>query len=453
MDSDEQDPSGYRLSGSGSHDVNDKFLEQIGLYRKHTAPDASCLFRAVAEQRYDVQLHHDRVRRECVAYMRANRTRFEQDIDRDFELYMESMLQPESHGTLLELKALALCHGANVLLYKPNTDGHWVVNDPSHDRMWRMFVDRNLHFDTIYTMEYMRTAALCQAIVYEVLYKSVLRLPDVDFAVEVMLRGVCGTAEVQDHGETVARAIDGRRLPLCRNVANTSCALSIPQLCHFHNPDGFELVQQYFNVHGTVEGCRKYIGEHFPSRADMQSPLLPVANVSCVQQLLSMGIAPISYTAAKALDPHMYRNTELDSWLATHVEPPFQGRKASPVDNTPEPQQPVIVDETVCLDPPQRQEQQLTTPDMFKPPLGLYDRTGRMYQAVYVDPAGNFLPILTPMPIPLEGIASEMKEPRQEVIVDETLVGTDYPAYLKALKSSKTPGTMVDLKALSALYR
>uniref|UniRef100_A0A182N662 OTU domain-containing protein n=1 Tax=Anopheles dirus TaxID=7168 RepID=A0A182N662_9DIPT len=444
-DDDGQDPWGSRNFGEGCRDMpdlHDKFLERIGLYRKHTAPDASCLFRAVAEQRYDVQLHYDRVRRECVAYMRANRTRFEKDIHWDFELYMDNMLLPKSYGTLLELKALALCHGANVMLYKPYSDGYWVVNEPSHERMWRMFVDRDNHFDTVYTMDYMRTAAYCQAIVYQVLYNNVLCLPDVEYAVEVMLHDEDATLEELEDGGTVAHTGDGRRLPLSRNGADTSCALSYPQLCHFHNPDGFEPIQRFFELYGTVEGCRKYIGEDFPHRTRMQNPLLPDANVSCVRQLLSMGIAPIPYTAAKALDPHIYRNVEFDLWLTMHYEEretrrsmcqsrakylkPFRYANAvmlrnqyytgrsrdSPFVVEEELQQPVVAEETVCMDPPppQGHDQQFTSHAMSLRPYG--ERLPPVYriivnQAAIVSspsPAPPDLPALPVFPAPPEAV-------------------------------------------------
>lgn len=51
-------------------DPYDQFLEHEGFYRKHTARDSTCLFRVVSEQVFDVQLYHDKVRADCVQFMR-----------------------------------------------------------------------------------------------------------------------------------------------------------------------------------------------------------------------------------------------------------------------------------------------------------------------------------------------------------------------------------------------
>lgn len=41
---------------------------------------------------------------------------------------------------------------------------------------------------------------------------------------------------------------------------------------------------------------------------------LPDKYISCVRQLINVGITPFPYKVAKALDPDIYRNTEFDSW-------------------------------------------------------------------------------------------------------------------------------------------
>uniref|UniRef100_A0A182QIM3 OTU domain-containing protein n=1 Tax=Anopheles farauti TaxID=69004 RepID=A0A182QIM3_9DIPT len=297
-------------------DLHDKYLESLGLFRKHTSPDASCLFRAVSEQRYDVQLHHERIRRECVAYMRENRSLFEKEIKWDFDLYMEKMMQPDTYGTLLELKALAMRHKADVQLYKPNSDGIWVVQKYDHYRVWNLFVDRDNHFDSVYSLGYIQLAAICQAISYVVLYKKVMRLPDIEFAVERMLYDPEGNKMMysNEYGGLFAYMADGRRIQM-QSAAGTCCVLKYPNLCHFHNLDDYDLIQRFFNVYGVEEGCRKYLGNNFREGLRKSDPLLPKAVMSCVRQLLDMNITPIPYKVAKALAPNIYRNVEYDVWL------------------------------------------------------------------------------------------------------------------------------------------
>lgn len=55
----------------------DRWLEEMGFYRKRIARDSSCLFRAVSENIYNSQHHFRKVRQDCVAYMAENRAIFE----------------------------------------------------------------------------------------------------------------------------------------------------------------------------------------------------------------------------------------------------------------------------------------------------------------------------------------------------------------------------------------
>lgn len=55
-------------------DPYDKHLDQIGYYRKHTARDATCLFRVISEQMYGAQIYHPDIREICVKYMAINQS-------------------------------------------------------------------------------------------------------------------------------------------------------------------------------------------------------------------------------------------------------------------------------------------------------------------------------------------------------------------------------------------
>ncbi|KAK2545442.1 hypothetical protein Q9966_001258 [Columba livia] len=57
----------------------DEYLASLGLYRKMTAKDASCLFRAVSEQLFSSQIHHTEVRKACVSFMREHQHKFESE--------------------------------------------------------------------------------------------------------------------------------------------------------------------------------------------------------------------------------------------------------------------------------------------------------------------------------------------------------------------------------------
>ncbi|KAB0353465.1 hypothetical protein FD755_023832 [Muntiacus reevesi] len=59
----------------------DEYLGSLGLFRKLTAKDASCLFRAISEQLFCSQVHHLEIRKACVSYMRENQQTFESVIN------------------------------------------------------------------------------------------------------------------------------------------------------------------------------------------------------------------------------------------------------------------------------------------------------------------------------------------------------------------------------------
>lgn len=321
-----RDPPPDRCFGAGtmqSFEMPDKFLEKIGLYRKNTPLDGTCLFRAVAEQVFDVQLHHDRVRKDCVQYMRANRHVFRKDIQWEFDLYMNNMQLPTTYGTLLELKALAMRYRRNVILYEAYTQGRTMVSgfedhDPlrTDDEPLRLFKNAN-QFDSVYRMEFMKTAALCQSIVYNLLYSSVMHIPDVEYAVERMLHHKERACETYFDGTTpIAVLSDGRRMELTQDAAGTRCMLSNPRLCHFHNQGDFVYIKRFFQQHGVAAGCERYLGDQLvkTERLRMVDPLLYDRALSCVHQLIEMKIMPMPYRIAKALDPNIYRNVEYDVW-------------------------------------------------------------------------------------------------------------------------------------------
>uniref|UniRef100_A0A182W5E5 OTU domain-containing protein n=1 Tax=Anopheles minimus TaxID=112268 RepID=A0A182W5E5_9DIPT len=297
-------------------DIYNKFLEQLGFYRKHTAVDSTSLYRVVSELCYDIQVYHFKVRMECVKFMRNNRGIFAKDIKFGYDSYVNNLARPRTYGSLLELKALALRYKANVFVFEPLTHGKWYIYNPKYKTTWRIYVGRNNHFDAVYSLEYIKQAAECQSIVYQLLYKNVLGLPDVEYAVERMLHDPEGkhiTYETNEEGITTASTPDGLQMPLSKR-SDTQCVLIYSHLCHFHNQYNFGLIEEFFSRYGSDEGCRVYIGNYFQGKTGKPNPLLTDANISCVRQLLALGITPFPYKVAKSLDPCIYRNVEYDVW-------------------------------------------------------------------------------------------------------------------------------------------
>uniref|UniRef100_A0A182MG28 OTU domain-containing protein n=1 Tax=Anopheles culicifacies TaxID=139723 RepID=A0A182MG28_9DIPT len=332
-----------REFGSGCRetpDIYNKFLEQLGYYRKHAATDSTSLFRVVSELQYDVQLYHWKVRLECVRFMRNNRGIFAKDVKYSYDSYVNNLTRTRTYGNLLELKALGLRYKANIFLFEPLTHGKWYIYNSKYKTTWRIYFGRDNHFDAVYPLEYMKVAAECQSIVYQLLYKDVLGLPDVEYAVERMLHDPDDKYiqyEKDADGTTIAITPDGLQMQLSK-PGNTQCALMYSHLCHFHNQDNFDSIHEFFCLYGSDAGCRVYIGEYCQDRTSKPNPLLTDANSSCVRQLLALGITPFPYKAAKSLDPCIYRNVEYDVWREVRLakinelleaEKRFQNEKTS----------------------------------------------------------------------------------------------------------------------------
>lgn len=158
------------------------------------------------------------------------------------------------------------------------------------------------------------------ALVYEMLYKKVYKLPDIEYSVETMLHSDINhepSFHEYGHGDEYATHIvfqDGRMFELDRPgifycvsmkiydyfnqsyffLENTRCILRNPDLCHFHN-ENFEE-----DMHKDTNRYEKSV--------------LPDKYCSCVRQLLFDGITPFPYKVAKSLDQNIYRNVEFDSW-------------------------------------------------------------------------------------------------------------------------------------------
>lgn len=253
---------GFGFGCRETPDIYDKFLQELGYYRKHTALDTSSLFRVVSEQQHGIQKYHEKVRKDCVMYMHSHKAQFVKDIKWGFEAYMNNMSRMRTHGTLLELKALALLYNANVLLFEPFAEAKWFLHSAANDTVWRVFYGRNNHFDSIYTTEYMINMAECQSIVYDILYTRVLGVPDVQYAVERMLHDPDDTKTTyseDEEGRQIATTEDGRQLVLSQ-PHETKCVLIYSHLCHFHNSTSFDAIQRFFAVYGSDEGTGCTLG-------------------------------------------------------------------------------------------------------------------------------------------------------------------------------------------------
>lgn len=246
-----------------------------------------------------------------------------QTIDRDIDVYLNDLAKPRTHGTLVELRALAHLFARNVMLFEEFDTGHWLIQEPAYadNACLMLFCTAENHFDSVYEQAYIEDAAYCQALCYEILYTNVFKLPDVEYAVERMLHDptdgtVINTTtylsnEFYDEYEESILLSDQRYFRLDR-PETTRCVLEDYRMCHFHNAHFDDFWMHLRAELVATDGAAAH-DQHEKVRKMLQS-LLPHKHQSCVRQLLNEGITPFSYKVAKALDPCIYRNIEYDTW-------------------------------------------------------------------------------------------------------------------------------------------
>uniref|UniRef100_A0A8C0VJY9 OTU domain-containing protein 4 n=1 Tax=Cyanistes caeruleus TaxID=156563 RepID=A0A8C0VJY9_CYACU len=243
----------------------DRYLRSQGLYRKKVAKDGSCLFRAVAEQVLYSQSRHIDVRMACVDYLRKHREKFEAFIEGPFEDYLKSLENPQEWVGQVEISALSLMYKKDFIIYQePNASPSRVTENGFSDKVLLCFSNGN-HYDIVYPIEYAEKAALCQSLLYELLYEKVF---DMDVKKIMAELSAVGVTE-ESNGSSEVSASDSED----DNYRSKATTVS------------------------DMNGMKSLSGnKHLESNGNPTSLVLP-------KKVL------------KSLDPLVYRNVEYDVWL------------------------------------------------------------------------------------------------------------------------------------------
>lgn len=156
------------------------------------------------------------------------------------------------------------------------------------------------------------------AIVYNVLYSGVYKLPDVNYAVERMLHDQEEKVTLPLENNPDQFVTQSGEINSFDSHEDTNCVLKDPKTCHFHNQINFE---ETVEEHKDAITIINRVDEQ--GRVKIYKPIdgfLHDKNKSCVRQLLDEGITPFPYKVAKALDPSIYRNTEFELWSENRKE-------------------------------------------------------------------------------------------------------------------------------------
>ncbi|XP_063793393.1 putative bifunctional UDP-N-acetylglucosamine transferase and deubiquitinase ALG13 isoform X1 [Pseudophryne corroboree] len=262
----------------------DEYLGSLGLYRKLTAKDASCLFRAVSEQLFYCQIHHNEIRKICVSFMRKNEKLFDSYVEGPFEKYLERLEDPKESAGQLEISALSLIFNQNFILYKSPGKPPTYATDHNCDGKIMLCCSTNGHYDSVFTKTFQTTAAICQAVLYECLYRDVFGVDERELIAAVELFR-SGTKKNRNSASTGSEDANYDSNPDHNKASNDSRA------------DEWEKK----DCENTTEEMAKHNTE--------ESKVAENPNKM-----------PFPYKVLKALDPEIYRNVEFDVWLDSRKE-------------------------------------------------------------------------------------------------------------------------------------
>ncbi|XP_030002087.1 putative bifunctional UDP-N-acetylglucosamine transferase and deubiquitinase ALG13 [Sphaeramia orbicularis] len=251
----------------------DEYLCSLGLYRKMVARDASSLFRAVSEQLYSSQNHHQKIRQDCANFMRANRCNFEPFVEGSFEKYLERLEDPKETVGQVEIKALSQLFRRCFVIYRYPGKQATVISEDDYVDKVILCCSINGHYDIVYQRSYPASAALCQSLVYELLYTQVFGLEEAE---------LCQAVE--------AFRVGGRRY---RNS---------PSMCSDVDA-GYDMPEEQ----GQREESE--VGRAIDEKPRLVSDEAPPSCRLC-----------LPYKVMKSLDGDVYRNLEFDVWQDTCKE-------------------------------------------------------------------------------------------------------------------------------------
>ncbi|XP_074910655.1 UDP-N-acetylglucosamine transferase subunit ALG13 [Buteo buteo] len=263
----------------------DEYLGSLGLYRKMTAKDASCLFRAVSEQLFSSQIHHMEVRKACVAFIRQHQHKFESYVEGSFEKYLERLGDPKESAGQLEMSALSVMYKRDFILYRyPGKPPTYATDNGFEDKIL-LCCSGNDHYDSVYTKQFQENAAICQAVLYEILYKDVFGMDEEELrsAVEVFRSGSKKNRNSGSVGSEDAN-FDCLHEKVSRNPSEK-------RVDDWEGNDTDNPQEDKFK-----QGIEEEKLPENPSKM------------------------PVPYKVLKALDPEIYRNVEFDVWLDSRKE-------------------------------------------------------------------------------------------------------------------------------------
>ncbi|GAU95573.1 hypothetical protein RvY_07171 [Ramazzottius varieornatus] len=161
----------------------DDIMDEQGLYKKRIPRDAFSVFRVVAEQVFECQFFHPKVREACARYMRRHSKQFLPDFeenhkDMTWSEYLEGLLSGglkfSPREPIMEIEAMSLLYKRDFLVYYgQNTEPTAISHNGFHDKVV-MVHNGGPFYDSVVSKHDLIDGGIAQALVYEILYKDLL---------------------------------------------------------------------------------------------------------------------------------------------------------------------------------------------------------------------------------------------------------------------------------------
>ncbi|CAH0720263.1 unnamed protein product, partial [Brenthis ino] len=290
---------------------SDRWLDEMGYFRKHTARDSSCLFRAVSENIYNTQRYFHKVRLDCVHFMASQRHLFEGSLNCPFDNYLKEMSNPSEYGGLIEISAMSHLYRRDFVIFEANKGPQTKICNGYGVTIYLFYSPDTKHFDVVYTKEFIDASSFCQSLVYEILYDGVYHLKDLPYAVDKMLHDKVPTNHIEYFmSENVERRKKQKEkskifieTPNDEDKDKNNNALAMKCKHHIADADRGSLLKESLSI---------FVFNR--SLIQLENVCMNCLNVNSAKDLLENGITPFPYKVAKALDPDIYRNIEFDVW-------------------------------------------------------------------------------------------------------------------------------------------
>ncbi|XP_077294137.1 uncharacterized protein LOC143916764 isoform X2 [Arctopsyche grandis] len=230
------------------------WLYEIGFYRKHIARDSSCLYRAVSEGLFSNQRMHATVRRQCAYYLTLTNNKMKLPIKCSIKDYADHILNSRSFGGFNEIVLLSHFYKRNFVIID-SRDGPTLKSFYNYQNTIYIFHQMNVeHFDILLPFDYIKKSSFCQAIAYQILYKGVFSISNIEYTTDKILE--------------------------CNTNYNDNKMLKIESK---EKKDGDDCQNGHMNSNSVSDISKKMY--QFP------------------------------YKVARGLSPHVYKNIEFDVWV------------------------------------------------------------------------------------------------------------------------------------------